>query len=79
MLARSGFAVPLDRSEVRSSPSGNPDNKNSQLPVIRGANEVHSATRSNRDTKHSLTVISMASFLIEIALSTRGQLGREQQ
>jgi len=75
MLARSRFAVPLDRSELRSSPAGNLDKENSQLPIISGKNKVRPTSRDNPDTNHSRT----ASFLIGSALSTSGQLGREQQ
>ena len=79
MVARSEFAVPLDRSEVRSSSSGSLDNVDSQLLVISGKNKVRPTSRGNSDTKHTRTSIRTAPFLIGSALSTSGQLGREQQ
>lgn len=78
MVARSEFAEPLDRSEVRSSSSGNPDNADSQLAVSSGKNKVRPTSRSNSDTKHTGATMSTASFLTGSALSANGQLGREQ-
>lgn len=78
MVARPGFAVPLDRSEVRSSPSGNLNLAGSQLPVISPQNIVRRASRGDSETKHSRKTLNTASFLIGSLFMSR-ELGWEQQ
>jgi hypothetical protein len=79
MIARSGFAVPLDRSEMRFSLSGNPNHAVSQLPVISEKNVVRRTNRDNSETMQSRTTMNTASFLIGSVLFMNGQLGWEQQ
>jgi hypothetical protein len=79
MLARSRFAVPLDRSEVRCSPAGSLDHADSQFPVIICKNEFRPTCGGNPDAKQRSAVISTGSFLMGSALSANEQPRREQQ
>jgi hypothetical protein len=79
MAARSGCAVPLDRSEMRFSLSGNPNHAVSQLLVISEKNVVRRTRRGNSETKQSRTTVNTASFLIGSVLFMNGQLEWEQQ
>ena len=79
MLARSRFAVPLDRSEVRSSPAGNLNHADSQFPIIICKNEFRLTCCGNPDTKQRPAIISTGSFLKGSALSANEQPRREQQ
>ena len=72
MLARSRFAVPLDRSDVRSSPA------DSQSPVIPCRNEFRLTCCGNPHRKQRSTIVSTRSFLIGSALSANEQPRREQ-
>ena len=78
MLARFRFAVPLDRSDVRSSPAGNPNHTDSQFPVILCRNEFRLTCCGNPDRKQRSTIISTRSFLMGSALSANEQPRREQ-
>ena len=73
MLTRSRFAVPLDRSDVRSSTTGNLNHADSQLPAIVCRNELGLICCGNPDAKQRPTIISMGSFLIDSALSANEQ------
>ena len=78
MQARTRFAVPLDRSEVRSSPAGKLNQADSQFRIIICKNEFRPACCGNPLTKQRSTIIGMRSFLMGSALSANEQPRREQ-
>ena len=78
MLARSRFAVPLDRSEVRSSPAGKLNQADLQFRISISKNEFRTTCCGNPVTKQRSTIMGTRSFLIGNALSANGLPRREQ-
>jgi len=78
MATRSGFGFLHDRSEVRSSQSGDLSQADSPLLVMSGLNEVRPTSQSNLHEKDSRPTSSTAAFLIGSVLSTSGQPRRGQ-
>ena len=78
MLARSRFAVPLDRSEVRSRPAGKLNQADSQFRISICKNEFRPTCCGNPLTKQRSTIIGTRSFLMGSAHSANEQPRREQ-
>ena len=78
MQARTRFAVPLDRSEVRSRPAGDLNHEDSQFPITICKNEFRLTCCGSPHRKQRSTIISTRSFLAGSALSANEQPRREQ-
>lgn len=79
MATRSKFAVPLDRSEMRSSQSVNPKGQISTSRAMSGMEEVCLSCCGNSHLKQSRTTVDRGTFLIGLARSTNGKSGRERK
>ena len=79
MATRSEFAVPLDRSETRSSHSVNPKKQSSTSRAMSDTDEVCLSCFGNSDVMCSRTTVDRGTFLIGLARSTNGTPGKERK